>query len=212
MSIYKSKGVDFDNLFDPDVVGDGPVAADYKQGGAPIKYAALKYGTKRADVGYKQADVDVSNLWAAKGTASYALPIDGQTFVQGDAEPPGTTPNAGLDFEIGAGGWSVVGTSRSAGSFPKASGAKPANATSVQITATWLNAVGDTDAGTVTNTAAAYTAIPATGTVGCSVRETHGGTGTTGQTSYRLVIRMKNASGNVISTTTITFSCNTSTG
>lgn len=212
MSIYKSKGVDFDNLFDPDVVGDGPAAADYKQGGVPIKYAALKYGTKRVDVGYKQAGVDVSNLWAAKGTASYKLPIDGQTFIQGDAAPAGDVPNATLDFEIGAAGWTVTGTAAHAGSTVKASGAKPANATSVQITATWLHAVGDTDVGVVNNTASAYTAIPSSGTVGCSVRERFGPDGTTGQTTYRLVIAMKNASGNIISTTTITFSCNTSTG
>lgn len=68
---YRSGGVDFDDLFDPDVMGDGPSAAGLRSGGTPLKYAALAYGSKRADVGYRQGGSDVSNLWAAKGTAQY---------------------------------------------------------------------------------------------------------------------------------------------
>lgn len=68
---YRSGGVDFDDLFDPDVMGSGPAVAGMRSGGAPLKYAALSYGSKRADVGYRQNGHDVSNLWAAKGTARY---------------------------------------------------------------------------------------------------------------------------------------------
>lgn len=68
---YKSVNVEFDDLFDPDIVGDGPSATGYAVGGTAMRYAALTYGTKRADVGYARAGVDVSNLWAAKGTATY---------------------------------------------------------------------------------------------------------------------------------------------
>lgn len=69
----KSAGVDLDDLFDPDIVGDGPIAPGVKSGGVPLKYAALKYGTKRANVGIADAGGDASNLWAAKGTAKYLI-------------------------------------------------------------------------------------------------------------------------------------------
>lgn len=70
---FTSGGVDFDDLFDPDVIGDGPAAPFLTSGGVSLKYAALAYGTKRADVGFRNSSgVDVSNLWAAKGTAVYA--------------------------------------------------------------------------------------------------------------------------------------------
>lgn len=83
----RSGGIDFDDLFDPDIIGDGPSVPNLRSGGTPLRYAKLSYGTKRADVGYRQSGVDVSNLWAAKGTARYALPINGQTFSAGYQSP-----------------------------------------------------------------------------------------------------------------------------
>ena len=68
---FASDGIDFEDLFDPDIVGDGPQATWLENLGAPLRFAALAYGTKRADVGYDDGGVDVSNLWAAKGTAAY---------------------------------------------------------------------------------------------------------------------------------------------
>jgi len=73
----RSAGWDFDDLFDPDVIGDGPSVANLRSGGAPLRYAALKYGQRRADVGYRQDGVDVANFWAAKGTSVYKLGFDG---------------------------------------------------------------------------------------------------------------------------------------
>jgi len=73
---YRNLGYDFDNLFDWDVIGDGPTVPNLRSNGG-LRYAALKYGQKRADVGYRQDGVDVSNLWAAKGTAVYKLGFDG---------------------------------------------------------------------------------------------------------------------------------------
>lgn len=73
----RSGTVDFDDLFDPDVIGDGPSVPNLRSGGAPLRYAALKYGQKRADVGYRQDSVDVANFWAARGTAVYKLSFDG---------------------------------------------------------------------------------------------------------------------------------------
>ena len=71
MAGRKSQGTDFDALFDVDIIGDGPQASGYNANGIPIRYAHIQYGSKRPDVGYRVNGVDVSNLWAAKGTAVY---------------------------------------------------------------------------------------------------------------------------------------------
>ncbi|MGO4222130.1 hypothetical protein AB4Y64_09800 [Lysobacter sp. TAF61] len=90
-----SGGVDFDDLFDPDVKGDGITAWWITSAGVPLRYAKLAYGSKRADVGWRDsAGVDVSNYWAAKGTARYALPINGQTFTAGYSAPTNQTGTA----------------------------------------------------------------------------------------------------------------------
>jgi hypothetical protein len=82
---FVSDGVDFDDLFDPDIMGNGPPATWLENNGVPLRYAALSYGTKRADVGYDDAGVDVSNLWAAKGTAVYNIPgLHGKSLSAGD--------------------------------------------------------------------------------------------------------------------------------
>jgi hypothetical protein len=75
MSGYRTNGIDFDDIFDPDVIGDGPTAG-LSVNGVPIKYAHIQYGSKHADVIYTYAGSDVTNRWAAKGTAVYALPIN----------------------------------------------------------------------------------------------------------------------------------------
>lgn len=66
-SIYSALSV----LFDADIVGDGPQAPGYAENGVPLRFAHIQYGSKRADVGYAINGVDVSNLWAGSGTASY---------------------------------------------------------------------------------------------------------------------------------------------
>lgn len=67
----KSADVDFDDLFDPDIVGDGPVANGLAQNGTALRYANVIYGARRADVGIKDAGTDVAAKWATKGTAVY---------------------------------------------------------------------------------------------------------------------------------------------
>lgn len=69
---FRRTGVDFDDLFDPDVMGNGPTAPGCRVNGVPLRYAHISYGTKRADVGYRENGVDVSNKWAQKGSAVYA--------------------------------------------------------------------------------------------------------------------------------------------
>ncbi|RPE74628.1 hypothetical protein [Vulcaniibacterium tengchongense] len=105
---YRSGGVDFDDLFDPDVIGDGPAVPNLRSGGAPLRYAALKYGQKRADVGYRQDGVDVSSLWAAKGTAVYKLSFDGISVSasnQAKTNSGGTTTATALLWMHANGTW-----------------------------------------------------------------------------------------------------------
>lgn len=69
---YATDNVDFDDQFDPDVMGDGPTAPGYAVGGVPLRYAAIVYGTRGPDTGYSADGVgDLANLWAKKGTAVY---------------------------------------------------------------------------------------------------------------------------------------------
>lgn len=75
-SVILGVETDFDDLFDIDIIGDGPSATWLESpSGSPLKYASIAYGTKGPDVGYEDAGVDVSNLWAAKGTAVYVFPV-----------------------------------------------------------------------------------------------------------------------------------------
>jgi len=88
-------GVDFDDLFDQDVIGDGP-AVDWlrREDGSWLRYAALKYGQKRADVGFRRDDgVDASNFWAAKGTAVYKLGFDGLSISASNGAKTNSTGN-----------------------------------------------------------------------------------------------------------------------
>jgi len=77
-----SAGVDFDDLYDTDTVGDGYVATFLRRSdGSSLHYASASYGTPGDAVGFRDGSgVDVGPRWAKKGTAQYALPINGQTF------------------------------------------------------------------------------------------------------------------------------------
>lgn len=74
---------DTDNLYDSDVVGDGPVASFLRrQDGTPLRYAAAQYGQPGPILGMRYADgTDVGPKWARIGTASYALPINGAHYL-----------------------------------------------------------------------------------------------------------------------------------
>jgi len=71
---YRSGGVDFDDLFDPYVIGTPLPPTGYRVAGVDLagRYAPAIFGTTRAPVGYRIAGgADVATLWAAKGTANY---------------------------------------------------------------------------------------------------------------------------------------------
>lgn len=70
-TLIKHQGIPFEDLFDPDIIGDGPIAHGCAHNGQPLRFAHIQYGAKRPDVNFRVNNLDVSNLWAAKGTASY---------------------------------------------------------------------------------------------------------------------------------------------
>lgn len=73
-----SAGVDTDDLYDPDIQGDGPAATGYRKAdGSTLRYAAAKYGIAGVAIGYRMANgIDIGTLWARKGTAHYGNPKD----------------------------------------------------------------------------------------------------------------------------------------
>jgi hypothetical protein len=77
-------GVDIDDIYDPDIVGDGPVATGFrKSDGSLLRYAAIQYGSKAPDIGYRLANgADLSTLWAKKGSAQYVLADPGYWTLQ----------------------------------------------------------------------------------------------------------------------------------
>ena len=85
----QSKGVDLDSIFDPYVTGTSPGLTGIQSAGTDIhtRYAPLVYGTAApttgiaCKVGGAGSFVDLNTLFAARGTAIYALPINGQTFI-----------------------------------------------------------------------------------------------------------------------------------
>ena len=103
------------DVYDPDVIGDGPVAAingiGYRDaGGNLLRFAAIGYGSAAPSHGYRLADGrDFSALWAKKGSASYndAIVIP---FGSYSAEGSGThNAGASLLYTMDANGnWSIA--------------------------------------------------------------------------------------------------------
>ncbi|WNL46546.1 hypothetical protein RKE25_02600 [Dyella sp. BiH032] len=131
-------GVDTDDLYDPDVVGDGPVATGFlRADGTTLRYASAMYGTPGDAIGFRdQAGADNGPKWAKKGTANYwsvinhdAAGFDKETTsgvaVLGTAEfRLMFNPDGYLRQQVlGGGGWWTVNTSKfvtgsnSAGSY-----------------------------------------------------------------------------------------------
>ena len=196
-----SGGVDFDDLFDPDVKGDGPSAAWITSGGVALKYAALAYGTKRADVGWANSSgVDVSNLWAAKGTAIYQIPgLQGQLFNAGDqALTSQSSVSASVSFSIKPDGtWTATGnTSRGQVSWsPKSGTWLPAGQSAADYEVQFIMSTSGAPPATVTNGAAAYSNCGTQRT--CSLTlPTAGGTSFERYASASVTVRLRKIGGN----------------
>ena len=130
------------------------------------------------------------------------MPINGTKYSAGSTTTSASITVA-LLFQIATSGWQVSQNVKGVVTV-LASGSVPSGAVSVQYTDTWLNASGDTGAGTNTNGASSYTAITGSYVANSDSLSVAGGGGTK-QTTHSVLIQMENSSGVVISTTTITF-------
>lgn len=107
-------GVDTDDLYDADVVGDGPVASFMRRSdGSVLRYAAARYGTPGDALGFRDADgSDMGPKWARKGTATYTIAgLNGRTFsAQQTALTSQSQVSASVTIAINANGtWQAYG-------------------------------------------------------------------------------------------------------
>jgi hypothetical protein len=96
-----SKDVLLSAIFDPYVAGTTKArASGIDDAGNDLSnlYANIIYGSAAAATGIKSEGADLNTLYAAKGTAKYALPIDGQTF--GASESTGTSGGASANLTV----------------------------------------------------------------------------------------------------------------
>lgn len=106
IGFMRSDGTDFDSIFAPWVQGTPNYTGGLLDAAANDiggRYAPIAFGSKAADVGYMISDGrDVSNLWAAAGTAVYSLPINGRFYQAGYGAPTNQTGNAfaTLSFQV----------------------------------------------------------------------------------------------------------------
>ncbi|KAF1719803.1 hypothetical protein [Pseudoxanthomonas wuyuanensis] len=207
---FTSGGVDFDDLFDPDIMGDGPAAPWLTSGGVALKYAALSYGSKRANVGFTSSTgVDVSNLWAAKGSAVYV--IEGLHGKGLHASEQALTNQQTVSAQVSValrsdGTWAVFGAT-TRGSFPQ----------SAPTSGTWLPS-GQSASGyqvqfevvssgsadrRVTTSAATYQSLSATQTVGFVLPDFSAVNATERSASATITIRLRRVSTGTVSTTVL---------
>lgn len=168
-----------DDVYEPDVMGDGPSAAiggiGYRDaGGVLLKFAALSHGTAAPNHGYRLADGrDFSALWAKKGTVAYNIAgLQGNLYsvggtASGVAGQPGASVNCALAFNSN-GTYSltasVVSSGGSGGSmsgFP-ASGIWLPSGWSVadcQIQFAYVETISQSAGASITNPAASYQAL-----------------------------------------------------
>ena len=104
MSGYFSGSANFDDLFDPYIQGgQAPACGFSTPDGRDLsaRYAPLSVGQKRADVGFSGVQgYDVSNLWAARGTATYSLPFNGIRFSAHAAAKTNSSGSATASIQI----------------------------------------------------------------------------------------------------------------
>lgn len=204
-------GVPLDQIFDPYVSGTKAAITGYTVMIAGVAtdlrdlFAPIYLGSSAAPTKYKVNNADLNTIFAAKGTAQYALSINGQTFTSAINITSGSG-NATIGFRIvGGNQWQVYKINSASSSTVLASGAVPANASTVKYTwGTYTIGVGQTDAGggtsngastaqpVVNSPAASYTTATNTSTSGSKDRQ------------YPFAIDFYSASGQNISHTSIT--------
>lgn len=96
-----SKNVPLANIFDPYVAGTTKARAtgigDASNDTSNL-YANIIYGSAAAATGIQSENADLNTLYAAKGTAKYTLPINGQTY--GASENTGASGGASATLTV----------------------------------------------------------------------------------------------------------------
>lgn len=206
-------GLDFDSIFDPYVSGTKAAACGYRDAaGVDIvnRYAPISLGTKAANVGHRivtgpGVGTDVSNLFAAIGTAQYSLPFDGDTFSAHSSGNVSSAMTSTITTAINAAGTYAVTTVANNIRTANISGTwlpsgESASDYQVQFVVTQTSQRTNGPA-TITNGAAAYAActtnrqVQATVAVGQSSAFDKGG-------AYTVVVNLKKISTGAVQTTT----------
>jgi len=209
MSGFRFGSTHFDDLFDPDIVGDGPVAEGLKVGASAVRYAKLSYGSKRANVGISVPGVgDVSNLWAAKGTAVYSIPGLGGKQLSAIDQALTNQPNVSASASVTInhlGQWSVgASTSLGAGvSVPApTSGVWPPAGTSVGDHEVQF-VVTSSGEGTLTNGAPSYASCTSSRSVTLSLPSRSANNGIERIASAAITIRLRRISTGQVTNTNV---------
>jgi len=96
-----SKSVSLASIFDPYVAGTTKARAsgiDDAGNDTSNLYANIIYGSAAAATGIGSQSADLNTLYAAKGTAKYSLPINGQTY--GASENTGASGGASATLTV----------------------------------------------------------------------------------------------------------------
>lgn len=206
-----ASGVDLDNVFDPYVQGAKPANTGYRTSdGVDLagRYAPLVYGTQAAATGYRLSNgADVNTLWAAKGTATYSLPLHGP-FNAYSSGAVSSAMTASAQVSIKADGTYAVQCLGNSTATTPASGTwlpsgQAASAYQVQLVATLVSQRTNGPA-TVTTTAGSYVACTADQTLKVEASTGQSGGLEVGGT-YTVTIRLKKVATGLVTTTTVTF-------
>lgn len=197
---------DLDQVFAPYYIGTHPSPTGYNAtgwGDIYTRYAPLVYGTQAPATGFITGTQDLNQLFAAYGTAMYALPFNGQTYSSAAVvnSSGGYSGKVWLTFAATTTTWSIIASyqlTNSSGGISSqastlASGTFPGGWSSILYTATRQSGV----TATITNQAATETALSSSPTIQALID-------VIGQSNYSIGVDVY-AGASLISTNTMTW-------
>lgn len=211
---YNVKGVGLDQIFDPYISGTKASLTGYtvKISGVDTDlrdiFAPLYLGTSAGPTNYKVKNADLNTFFAAKGTANYSLPINGQTYNSQSSGNVSSSMLASAKITIKADGtYAVQCVGNNIVTSPASGTWLPSGGTvsnfQVQFTSAQVSQF-TTGPATITNTAAAFTACTSDQSLTASAASPQTGGQDRGGT-YAITIAIKNVATGSVATTTITF-------
>lgn len=208
---------DTDDVYDADVVGDGPVASFLRRAdGTPLRYAAARYGQPGPSLGMRYADgTDAGPKWARKGTATYTIAgLNGRTFsAQQTALTSQSQVSASVTLAINANGtWQAYGATNQGGvTMPAPNSGAWLTSGSASDYQVQFDVSSSGYAGyTVGNAAPSWTGVGASPSVSIALPTFPGNNTTTRNADATVRIRIRQAStGAVVSDTTVALHAST---